>query len=71
MAGVRNVVVQGGADGIGKGLASACLRRGDRVLVIGRSERTRQMLHDAHPRTAAHGSLATMIDSAGSRKAEH
>ena len=71
MAGVRTVVVQGGTDGIGKGLASACLRRGDRVLVIGRSERKGEEFLDAHPRTAVHGSLATMIDSAGSRKAEH
>lgn len=42
VAAVGTVVVQGGADGIGKGLASA-----------------------------AHGSLAAMIDSAASRKAGH
>ncbi|MFC5274122.1 SDR family NAD(P)-dependent oxidoreductase [Brachybacterium sacelli] len=47
MAGVRTVVVQGGTDGIGKGLASACLRRGDRVLVIGRSERKGEEFLDA------------------------
>ncbi|HYH35608.1 MAG TPA: SDR family NAD(P)-dependent oxidoreductase [Nocardioides sp.] len=35
---VRNVVVQGGTDGIGRELAVSCLRAGDRVLVLGRSE---------------------------------
>ena len=41
------VVVQGGADGIGTGLATARLRRGDRVLVIGRSEREGEAFLDA------------------------
>lgn len=34
---VRNVVVQGGTDGIGRELAVSCLHAGDRVFVLGRS----------------------------------
>ncbi|WP_433892846.1 SDR family NAD(P)-dependent oxidoreductase [Streptomyces sp. CA-111067] len=33
---MRNVVISGGTDGIGRALAASCLSRGDDVLVIGR-----------------------------------
>jgi NAD(P)-dependent dehydrogenase (short-subunit alcohol dehydrogenase family) len=45
---MKTIVVQGGTDGIGRGLALFCLKRGDEVLVVGRNgEKGRSFLATA------------------------
>ncbi|MER8072751.1 SDR family NAD(P)-dependent oxidoreductase [Streptomyces sp. NPDC094034] len=36
---MKHIVVQGGTDGMGKGIALSCLRRGDTVVIIGRDQK--------------------------------
>lgn len=47
---MRNTVVKGGTDGIGRALAVSCLRAGGRVLTLGRCEAkgTRRLLDLTH-----------------------
>ncbi|MFJ8686736.1 SDR family NAD(P)-dependent oxidoreductase [Micromonospora wenchangensis] len=47
------VVITGGTDGIGGGLARACLDRGDRIVVVGRDEAKGRALVAADGGTAA------------------
>src|SRR2546430_1894218 len=43
---VKKIVVSGGTDGIGNGVATACLARGDDVTIIGRTESKGQAFLD-------------------------
>ncbi|MBW4722356.1 SDR family NAD(P)-dependent oxidoreductase [Saccharothrix obliqua] len=54
---MKTVVVSGGTDGIGRGIASALLRRGDTVVVIGRDERKGQAFLDEARRLGAPASF--------------
>jgi len=44
---VKTIVISGGTDGIGAGLALACLRRGDTVVIVGRDQAKGAALVDA------------------------
>ncbi|GAA4235950.1 NAD(P)-dependent dehydrogenase (short-subunit alcohol dehydrogenase family) [Streptosporangium album] len=50
---MKTVVIAGGTDGIGKALAATCLRRGDTVVVIGRSAGKGRAFLDAAPEMGA------------------